>query len=130
MLFDDKVRQRRKLAGWISFGYAIGDAIITTVIAFFVLWVAMPLMDQQYRTVVCALLGVTNLLSFMAGWNANRVHKSSIDLWIRDADPLELNILKAGIEVQHAQLERYANSTAEPVESAEPLEQIKSLPRK
>jgi hypothetical protein len=112
-VFEEKVRRRRVMAVWISFGYALGDAMVTAVIAFFVMWVAMPDMNDRYRAVVCALLGITNLWSFLAGWNANRVHKSSIDLWLKDADPVELDVMVAGALQQKMQLENLPEQTTD-----------------
>jgi hypothetical protein len=97
MTFDDKVKRRRRTALFVTLAYMAAVLTVECVLAFFVFWVAMPDLPSAARSVACALLGVSTLWAFFAGWNAQRSHKTSLDVWLRDADQVELDVIAAAI---------------------------------
>lgn|SRR5574340_325140 len=100
-----RIRAALLSAGWFTL---TGMAIMS--IVFVTLWMgANASVDEKWRT--CTLIAICCVIAFLGGWSANRVFKMNLDLWLAQADPLELEVAIKGAENQKQVLERMIDVT-------------------
>ncbi len=96
--FEDRVRERRKATIFTVLGYFLMVVAVQAALDYFVLYLAMAWLASQARQIIIGLQAVLTLWSFMAAWNAHRSVKSSLDVLVRDMDPIQKEVFIAAVQ--------------------------------
>jgi hypothetical protein len=95
--FNDSVRAR-----WISsivfglVGFALVEMVVWVMMVF-VIFVAVQIAEQSSRLMIIVVTEFLVGISYCGGWLARGMRASNIDVMVRDAGPIERDIIKARI---------------------------------